>query len=1523
MTLEARFPGIAGGTLSPTSGDYIVRPADSMILEALRRHEFCYVLSSRQMGKSSLLARAAATLRAEGWRVVPIDMTMIGTVSCDIWYQTLCQWILDGSDSALTVSQLWRESGVSEVRRFCNLISALAEESEAPLAILLDEIDSTIPLPFTDDFFASLRSIHNERAYHPELEKVVFALAGVAAPHDLIKDKHRTPFNIGQRIDVSDFTFEEAARLLNECSDFPQGLQQHALQRILYWTGGQPYLTHLICRSVTRSADNTFASDPHEQVDRLVSAQLMVDGNLRRDSHLSHVAERLKAYRGIGGRRALQSILLRLHRGRLVSDDPLSQPLTALKLAGIVRVSSSGMLRFTNEVYRRTFSPSWVRTELRDLSTPLRRAAVLLAASVLFGTGFVAWIYPHQLLVTLKSLDRDTATARALHGTLCWFPWQRPKATQEYVRVARNRLLEEVRGSHYAAAVKTYRELEPWDVAAAEFVATAVRSAYHETVDSTMRGQLLQILSECGIVERDLQRRHLAFVRLRIAKLLDLFRAESHAAIPPIAADNGPVGEFSSGTMSTTTRDMEVASIRPAAGDEKKLLLEIGSLWDEQVLLAHSLETMDFPRGAESPSEAAVPVLETIESETVTWEPLDLLDCLSVPDLIDAAFRRAARLRELNDLQGLSLARQHLQPSEVREVFHDAWIELVIERTSELAARERSDLALALLEACESDDTSGRLRLYESTIRSERKSGLIKQFPSLNGVPFPFRSTLDIQATLLSKQPLYRSLKQNNFSVLISGKTIVHFDHLQQSDSRCHRFRGLVLDVVWHPLQRLLFVSTSDGRLSWYKSDPNTVVESIAVGQLAQRLLVVDSGDLLTVSNTFKENGVETLLRKWSISSQSNYVRQTTVSDKKTLVPNWQSAQVLGRTIIFTGFGRIFAVNEQSLTADFTSDWIFDGGHRVHCLWAGNDSRCGLASTTRDGSVAIAELQLEETAKQYNVRIVQELCPSGRIIDVSGGTICVMPNDQTLELYEQSGGQYRRTLSCPVSTRLHSCAVSESGVAILDETGVMEILDRRSGQRISTAFVPQARHLAWHDPDALWICGIHSIELWDHRRIGSPVTKSIPEDPDRHSESVFSEVLAALRQDESWKTHSQTAPLPETPDATRVAKFSSLKPLFQQCVSSTGPEEDSRVAIQQICSFEDPLGNGSVMYCAVAHDRDRGAARLIFLRKQDDRWQYLGQRVFNLLVRRLSDSGFTQTPVKETGKLLFAPQLRHMIFVDPSGDVFGATPVMDDWNVNETTTTTTLLQRLPLRTSPAHVSLLSSADRTFVGYASGAVAFDQNWKALRTYSFPFATEVPAQLSLRKTLTGEFLLAELVAASGRSSLVEVPIDGTMYERHPVRPQSIGPWEIDEFGLAKLDQSIEVASIPLALTQSCFGLDVAAVPGGDGVLVVNAPQSGELQIVDLSGKSLELQPGVDWITGFQHSDVKSGTQQLTDFVELVVMARNGQVRVAEQKPNREMGRVDSPVVDLVRGSERRRCRLQWNHSLLPTPVKDRIK
>lgn len=69
---------VTGGTLRPDAPSYAERQADHDLYETLRAGEFAYVLTSRQMGKSSLMARAAARLRQDDARVVVLDLTAFG-----------------------------------------------------------------------------------------------------------------------------------------------------------------------------------------------------------------------------------------------------------------------------------------------------------------------------------------------------------------------------------------------------------------------------------------------------------------------------------------------------------------------------------------------------------------------------------------------------------------------------------------------------------------------------------------------------------------------------------------------------------------------------------------------------------------------------------------------------------------------------------------------------------------------------------------------------------------------------------------------------------------------------------------------------------------------------------------------------------------------------------------------------------------------------------------------------------------------------------------------------------------------------------------------------------------------------------------------------------------------------------------------------------------------------------------------------------------------------------------------------
>lgn len=117
--------------------------------------------------------------------------------------------------------------------------------------IFVDEIDSTLSLDFTDDFYTAIRYLYVARATNPEFHRLSFVLMGVATPGDLIRDAKRTPFNIGQRVDLTDFTFEEALPLADGLGLSAQEAKQ-VLPWVLKWTGASIFITAFVRCFISR-----------------------------------------------------------------------------------------------------------------------------------------------------------------------------------------------------------------------------------------------------------------------------------------------------------------------------------------------------------------------------------------------------------------------------------------------------------------------------------------------------------------------------------------------------------------------------------------------------------------------------------------------------------------------------------------------------------------------------------------------------------------------------------------------------------------------------------------------------------------------------------------------------------------------------------------------------------------------------------------------------------------------------------------------------------------------------------------------------------------------------------------------------------------------------------------------------------------------------------------------------------------------------------------------------------------------
>jgi len=330
---------------------YVKRKADnqlSCIITDMQRPG--YVLVARQMGKTNLLFNAMRSMKNEKRFFGYVDMSNLFKKEREC-YQNIIDLIVEPNEDYLSENlleeiYLLREKKLPPHKEYTKSLRLILEHFDGDIVIVLDEIDALKTVEYSDNIFAQIRSNYFSRTNFPEFERLTYVLSGVIEPIELIKDRNKSPFNIGDKIYLDDFT-ETEFNCFIEYSKLE--IDENIKNDIYNWTKGNPRLTFDICSDV-----ETFISDSKSITSELLE-QLVHKKYLTSYDHapIDHIRELVK------GNKSIRNALIDLRDHPLITlNDEIKQK---LYLYGIITSDFTGPTKFKNPIVDKALSIDWLR----------------------------------------------------------------------------------------------------------------------------------------------------------------------------------------------------------------------------------------------------------------------------------------------------------------------------------------------------------------------------------------------------------------------------------------------------------------------------------------------------------------------------------------------------------------------------------------------------------------------------------------------------------------------------------------------------------------------------------------------------------------------------------------------------------------------------------------------------------------------------------------------------------------------------------------------------------------------------------------------------------------------------------------------------------------------------------------------------------------------------------------------------------------------------------------------------------
>lgn len=332
---------------------YVQRDADKQVKNIISdMGRPGYVLVSRQMGKTNLLLSAKRRLETARDAFIYIDLSNTYPTAKACFENIIDNAIEAYPEKFEEVSKIIFErrtilKDTPSHKQHTNELRFLLQSLKGgKIVIILDEIDALTKTDYSDQIFSQIRSTYfASRVNYKEFYNLTYLLSGVVEPTEIIKDPKVSPFNIGQKIYLNDFSKEEFEQFLATAK---LNLSQEVRERIFYWTNGNPRISWDVCSEV----ENRIKIDTCTPlvIDKIVQDLYLTSFD---KAPIDNIREIVSVDREIRN----SIVEIEYKKGESVSDKVKSK----LYLAGIINYEEDD-IHIKNEIIRKSLSYEWIRS---------------------------------------------------------------------------------------------------------------------------------------------------------------------------------------------------------------------------------------------------------------------------------------------------------------------------------------------------------------------------------------------------------------------------------------------------------------------------------------------------------------------------------------------------------------------------------------------------------------------------------------------------------------------------------------------------------------------------------------------------------------------------------------------------------------------------------------------------------------------------------------------------------------------------------------------------------------------------------------------------------------------------------------------------------------------------------------------------------------------------------------------------------------------------------------------------------